>query len=73
MALVKVVAVQDEDCHWYVIPADREDQFYVIEEMCSSIDDCEIFQQVFGKYATGGDLNLVQLYADFDQTSNSFK
>jgi len=73
MALIKVVAVQDEDCHWYVIPAWMHWEFDMLQELGEEEDDYEEFEKTFSKYRTGGDLNLIQLYADFDQTSNSFK
>ena len=59
----RVKATQDEDGHWYVIPellyklfrADLEN-----EEIVESGG----FDNKYGKYRTGGDLNLVQLYAE---------
>lgn len=60
--LQKVVAVQDEDCHWYIIPAYLEKEFYqdnLNEDMIDSGD----FDDKYGGYRTGGDLNLIQLWA----------
>lgn len=59
----KVKAVQDESCHWYVIPNSRLDEFYWDSEDEHMADSGE-FDHKWGKYRTGGDLNLVQLYAD---------
>lgn len=56
--LKPVVAVQDDNGHWYVIPRERRDEFYWELEMI------EIFPDHWNKYRTGGDLNLVQLYAE---------
>ena len=80
MTLQKVKAVQDNDLHWYVIPEEMEDQFNLLLEgfglphsAYSDITDElyeergrreEQFDNMFSKYMTGGDLNLVQLYAD---------
>lgn len=72
MALQKVIAVQDDDCHWYVIPAWMENEFHMLEELGFEEDDHSEFEATFSKYRTGGDLNLVQLYADFDFSSSSF-
>jgi len=59
----KVVAVQDDDMHWYVIPAHMKDEFYKMEEE-GERDDWTAFMDKFSQYQTGGDLNLTQLYAD---------
>lgn len=59
----RVKAIKDEDGHWYVIPELLYYQFCVDlgnEEMVDSGD----FDNKYGKYRTGGDLNLVQLYAE---------
>ncbi len=58
-----VVAVQDQDSHWYVIPAEMKDAFYKDEEN-GSVDEYEAFCEKYSEYMTGGDLNLVQLYAE---------
>lgn len=63
-SIQKVIALQDGDSHWYVIPADQLESFRVIEEECDKIDDYEKFEESFGKYRTGGDLNIIQLYAE---------
>ncbi len=58
----KVKAIQDESGHWYVIPNDLLDEFADDEENESMVDSGE-FDKKWGKYRTGGCLNLVQLYA----------
>lgn len=61
--LKKVVAVKDNDGHWYVIPAEMKDQFSAELEKGEE-DEYETFNEKFGDYSTGGDLNLIQLYAE---------
>ena len=55
----KVVAVQDDDSHWYVIPKELEDKFHELLE-----SDEDEFIETFSEYMTGGDLNNIQLYAE---------
>lgn len=52
-----VYVVTDSDGHWYVIPITLILEFY-------NIEDENLFIEKFGKYRTGGDINLVQLYAE---------
>lgn len=59
----KVYAVQDNDCHWYVIPFELKDQFFQDEEN-GEADEWESFNEKYSQYMTGGDLNNVQLYAE---------
>ena len=59
----KVKAVKDESGHWYVIPNDLVNDFHKDEENESMIDSGE-FDNKWGKYRTGGDLNLIQLYVE---------
>jgi len=73
MALQRVVAIQDEDCNWYVIPAWMVNEFYMLQELGEEQDDYEEFEETFGKYRTGGDLNLIQLYGDLDMVTGTFK
>jgi hypothetical protein len=61
--LQKVNAVQDESSHWYIIPNDLVDEFFEDNENEDLIDSGE-FDRKWEQYMTGGDLNLVQLYAD---------
>ena len=59
----KVKATQDDCGHWYIIPNDLYDQFnedLENEEMCDSGE----FDEKYGEFMTGGDLNLVQLYIE---------
>ena len=59
----KVKAIQDESGHWYVIPNDLLDEFAEDEENESMVDSGK-FDEKWDKYRTGGDLNLVQLWAE---------
>lgn len=57
--LIPVKAEQDNDGHWYVIPNKISDEFNKdLEDM-----DDDDFDDKYGKCRTGGDLNLIQLYA----------
>jgi len=56
--LKAVIATQDDSGHWYVIPNELEQTFYKDLQ-----DDSDNFDEIYGQYRTGGDLNLVQLYA----------
>lgn len=55
---------QDNDSHWYVIPKNLASQFHSLLRDCEESDDWEPFEDTFGAYRTGGDINLVQLYAE---------
>ena len=59
----KVKVVQDESGHWYVIPNDLLDEFLDDEENESMVSSGK-FDNKWGKYRTGGDLNLVQLWTE---------
>lgn len=61
--LQKVKAVRDESGHWYIIPENLLPSFIIDEEDESMIDNGQ-FDDKWGKYRTGGDLNLVQLWAE---------
>lgn len=61
--LKPVVAVQDEDCHWYVIPKELQNEFNTLLQD-ETDDEYEAFETKFGQYRTGGDLNLIALYAE---------
>lgn len=56
--LKAVIATQDDSGHWYVIPNELEQAFYKDLQ-----DDSDNFDETYGQYRTGGDLNLIQLYA----------
>lgn len=61
--LQQVKVVQDDSGHWYVIPNDLVKDFYKDGEDEDFVDYGH-FDNKYGKYRTGGDLNLVQLYAE---------
>jgi hypothetical protein len=63
--LKKVKATQDDSGHWYVIPEELYDQFEKDNQNESMADSGE-FDDLYGQYRTGGDLNNVQLYAYLD-------
>lgn len=58
-----VIALKDKSGHWYVIPNELVTVFRWDENDESMIDSGE-FDDKWGKYMTGGDLNLIQLYAE---------
>jgi len=68
MEYQRVVAVQDDDCHWYVIPYQLKEKFFELDEKVGSENFPESskadddFYELFSKYATGGDLNNTILY-----------
>ncbi len=61
--LRKVKAISDESGDWYVIPNELFESFLEDEQNEDFVDSGE-FDNKYGKYRTGGDLNLVQLYAN---------
>jgi len=60
----KVKAVEDESGHWYVLPNELIASFWKDMENHDFVDSGK-FDSKYGEYMTGGDLNLVQLYAEF--------
>lgn len=68
--LQPVIAVQDDSCHWYVIPKQLEVEFRRLNDVMNSENQSEFeqaedkFIELFSGYRTGGDLNNIQLYAD---------
>lgn len=60
--MIPVKVMSDEDGHWYIIPNDKAKQFLKDLSGPRKIAD-EDFDEIYGKYRTGGDINLVQLYA----------
>lgn len=58
----KVKALKDESGHWYVIPNDLVQSFSK-DEQDEDFVDSGGFDDKYGRYRTGGDLNLIQLYA----------
>lgn len=57
----KIKAVKDESGHWYLIPNELLEEFRK-EEQDENFVDSGNFDNKYGKYRTGGDLNLIQLY-----------
>lgn len=62
LELKKVKATKDESGHWYVIPNDLYDEFDEDGQNEDFVDSGE-FDNKYGNYRTGGDLNNIQLYA----------
>lgn len=61
--LQKVKAVNDDSGHWYVIPENLY-PFFKIDLEDEDMVESGYFDNKWEKYRTGGDLNLVQLYAE---------
>ena|ERR1041384_2106710 len=61
--LQRVTAVQDDDGHWYVIPAGDVNEFHGMLDEAARNDDYDEFNMKFSKYLTGGDLNIIELWA----------
>lgn len=57
----KVKAITDDSGHWYVIPNDMINEFRKDEQNEDFVDSGR-FDDKYGKYQTGGDLNRIQLY-----------
>lgn len=57
-----VKVVTDDSGNWYVIPNNLMDTFYKDLFDVDKVDSGD-FDVVWGKYRTGGNLNLIQLYA----------
>ena len=67
----KVYCTKDDSGHWYVIPYEMKKEFSELRDKIESMEyseECQgfidIFHQKFNQYATGGDLNNIQLYAE---------
>jgi len=60
--LKKVKALQDDSSHWYVVPDELALEFGEDAYNEDIIDSGE-FNRKWGRYRTGGDLNLIQLWA----------
>lgn len=58
----KVFAIKDGG-HWYVIPLDLKGEF-ISDLSDEEISDSGDFYEKYRQYMTGGDLNLVQLWAN---------
>lgn len=63
MALKPVLAVQDNDAAWYIIPTELQSLYnQLLHEEVS--DDGQSFSGVFSQYKVGWQLNTKQLYAE---------
>jgi hypothetical protein len=56
-----VQAVQDDSCHWYIIPNEMRKHFYNDLENQKLVDSGE-FGEKYDDYRTNGDVNNIQLY-----------
>jgi len=61
--LQKVSATKDDSGHWYVIPDGMLSEFRSDEDNASMVDSGQ-FDDKWGGYRTGGDINKVQLWAE---------
>ena len=59
----KVKAVRDDAMHWHIIPIDKVQEFFK-DLGDKDMVDSGLFDDKWGKYRTGGDLNLVKLWAE---------
>jgi hypothetical protein len=59
--MIRVYPVKDESGHWYVIPYELNNNFWNDLENEDIVDNGE-FDRKWGKYRTGGDLNLIPFY-----------
>lgn len=64
MALIQVQILQDNDGHWYVVPNEKASQFHSMLRDAEERDDYEGFEDTYGDYRTGGDINNTQLWAE---------
>lgn len=59
----RVYATKDDDGHWYVIPYEMKDEFNSdLDGLCD--DNIYEWEDKYSQYMTGGDLNLIEIYAD---------
>lgn len=67
--LKRVYVTQDDDGHNYVIPYELKEEFQNRLDAISKLafldgeELTETFIDKFSKYCTGGDINLIELYA----------
>lgn len=74
---IQVKILQDESSHWYIVPSDLEDEFFLLSRMAEEGPslDCmytyqdfiQQFEDKFAKYRTGGDVNNYQLFISQDE------
>lgn len=62
--LKAVLALRDDAGHWYVIPKELREEWNRITDYSYQSDNWDEFEEKFGNYRTGGDLNNTQLYAE---------
>jgi hypothetical protein len=58
----EITALQDDSGDWYVIPNELRKDFFKDQEDEDMVDSGE-FDTKYGEYRTGGDLNIIQLFA----------
>jgi hypothetical protein len=63
--LKPAVAIQDDSGHWYVIPAEMEDDFHTECASAYLNGETDFFDDKYSKYLIGNNLYSVQLYAIF--------
>lgn len=61
--MIRVSIQKDDSGHNYVIPLDKVERF---NKLLWDEPDEELFITEFEQYSTGGDVNLVELYADIE-------
>lgn len=59
----RVYAVKYDDGHWYIIPYELKDEFNSDLDGLSD-DNIYEWEDKYSQYMTGGDLNLIELYAN---------
>src|ERR1044072_1368686 len=67
--IIPAKAIQDNDGHWYVIPALLESEFDRLLDGGEETED--EFIEIFSDYMTGGALNNTQLYAKFTDSEDA--
>jgi len=68
---LKKVFAREVDGDWYVVPIELKEEFHALVISIENNDGDEDylnaleyqFDRTFGEYATGGDINLIELYA----------
>ena len=55
---------QDQDCHWYMIPADKRDKWNQINNMDSEDPDTWDAFNEFEEYRTGGGISHIEFYSE---------
>ena len=62
--MIRVYLTSDGDGHKYIIPYDLKDSFTLCLQAGYETEDFSEFENKFGKYATGGGYDNVELYAN---------